>query len=449
MSEKIEAYKEQIITQLLPISEIEEKLQNAIIAVAEFEQYNVGEFIFEEGSRDDYVYYVLKGSVELISNSFVEYIVVGGSENAQNIIAKLQPRQFSARARDSVEMLRINRVDMDRLVACQGAQVQNITPHDHISIEAEESEESDWMTKMLQSDWFVQLPMENIQKLFGLLSPIAFEAGEIVIKQGDIGDSYFVIQEGVCEVLKAPSKDEPPKKVAELSIGDHFGEEALLTSSTRNATIRMLTSGILMRLSKKDFMQLIHKPTIESVLYDQAKEMVAAGGRFIDVRSAKEHKAENITGSINIPLGLVRMQLGNLNPTISYVTYCDTGSQSSAAAFLMIQHGLTACYVKGGVHFTPKVVTKSADQKLTGNIEEKVAKDTDSRFTANIEEKVTKGINREVVEYIDKKIGECIDNKVAEYIDKKVTEHIEQYKTQLEEIKSAYQAVLEAESNKK
>ncbi|SMN12322.1 cGMP-dependent protein kinase 1, alpha isozyme [uncultured Candidatus Thioglobus sp.] len=478
MAGQIQAYKEKIITELLPISEIEEKLQNAIIAIAKVVQYDAGKFIFHEGKRDNYAYYVLKGSVELISNSVVEYTVVDGNENAKNAIAKLQPRQFSARAKSVVTMLQIKKIDMDRLVACQGAQLDSIGSHGGSDTDPDES--TDWMTKMLQLDWFVQLPMENIQQLFGLLESVPFKAGSIVMKQGDPGEDYFVIQAGVCEVLRVQNAGEKPKRIAELSAGDHFGEEALLTNSTRNATIRMLTNGVLMKLSKENFLRLMYKPSLESIPYDKAKEIVAAGGKFVDVRSSKEYQLEHVDGSTNIPLRIIRMQLDSLDAGISYITYCEDGNQSSVAAFLMMQHGLQVSYVKGGVNFPPKKVTEDPEEKQKAQkaqINAKQTLDTPSKVTttqkaqkAQINAKQTLDTPSKVTTTQKTQTAQTILQKIEskhatlekailvqmekflqeqnQAIMKKMEKLLEQYQAQFEKLKSAYQTVLEAESKK-
>ncbi len=51
-------------------------------------------------------------------------------------------------------------------------------------------------------------------------------------------------------------------KLAELGVGDTFGEEALISEAKRNATVSMLTDGVLMRLNKQDFRDLMNEPLV-------------------------------------------------------------------------------------------------------------------------------------------------------------------------------------------
>ena len=59
-------------------------------------------------------------------------------------------------------------------------------------------------------------------------------------------------------------------KLAELGMGDTFGEEALISDAKRNANVTMLTDGTLMRLAKEDFRKLLNEPMLDWVDMDQA-----------------------------------------------------------------------------------------------------------------------------------------------------------------------------------
>ena len=54
------------------------------------------------------------------------------------------------------------------------------------------------------------------------------EKGEVVIRQGDEGDEFFLVEEGKCEARKVMQPGHPPIKVFSYSPGDYFGELALI-----------------------------------------------------------------------------------------------------------------------------------------------------------------------------------------------------------------------------
>jgi len=359
MSEDKEQF-EVIIKQLIPISDLSDSAQNDVIEAAELLEFKKKKFVFKEGAKDNYSYYILAGELELIANHHVHNTMVGGAENARFALAQLQPRQFSAKAKTPVTILRLDKCALDRLMVHEGnQQVEMDDTNAEMDVSHIEEEDSgDWMTKMLQSDLFARLPMANIQQLFAYLEAVAFSAGDTVIKQGEPGDNYYIIEEGTCEVTRVPKEGENPVKLAELSMGDSFGEEALLTDATRNATVTMLSDGVLMQLNKDHFVELIKKPSLSSLSFEEAQKIVGEGGGWVDVRFSKEYEESNIDTSINIPLNLIRVQLDKFNIDTHYILYCDTGGRSSAAAFLLTQAGIHVSYLQGGLVSNPKAAVE-------------------------------------------------------------------------------------------
>ncbi len=360
MSTDIEQFVDNI-KQLIPISDLSAGAQKDLIEEAEVLEFKKKKFVFKESDKDNYSFYLLAGELELISGSNVQSTIIGGSDNARYALARLQPRQFSAKAKTPITILRLDRDALDRLIVNEGSKSElDASSLDMDVSDIDEEDSGDWMTRMLKSELFARLPMANIQQLFAFLEPITLEAGEDVIKQGEPGDHYYIIQEGSCEVTRVPREGEKPVKLAELTIGDSFGEEALLTNATRNATITMLTDGVLMQLSKDNFVELIKNPSLSSVSFQEAKEIVGQGGQWIDVRFAKEYEASSMGNSINIPLNLIRTQLNKFNNETHYILCCDTGGRSSAAAFLLTEKGFRASYLQGGLVSYPDAAQVNA-----------------------------------------------------------------------------------------
>jgi len=69
------------------------------------------------------------------------------------------------------------------------------------------------------------------------LTPAQFQDGDIIVKQGEQGDDFFVIEEGTAIVLQRRSADEPQVEVGRLGKSDYFGEIALLLDRPRAATV--------------------------------------------------------------------------------------------------------------------------------------------------------------------------------------------------------------------
>ena len=103
-----------------------------------------------------------------------------------------------------------------------------------------------------------------------------FEPGDIIFEQGDLGDSVYVIEEGECEVLcKRKGQRE---LLASLSSGECFGEMALLSDRTRNATIRARTAMNVLIIPKGDFDKLRQSvPLFGDVFSELAQRRAEAG----------------------------------------------------------------------------------------------------------------------------------------------------------------------------
>src|SRR5215470_9674543 len=148
----------------------------------------------------------------------------------------------------------------------------------------------DWMTTLLQTNAFHRIPPANIQAIFQRLQRTPCRAGEVVIKQGAEGDYFYIIVNGKCAVTRETPLSRDGIKLAELGVGDTFGEEALIAEAKRNATVTMLTDGVLMRRNKQDFRELMNETLLQWVSYEQAREIIDKnGGKWLDVRLPSEH----------------------------------------------------------------------------------------------------------------------------------------------------------------
>jgi rhodanese-related sulfurtransferase len=185
------------------------------------------------------------------------------------------------------------------------------------------------------------------------MQQVNYNAGDTVIKQGDDGDFFYVIIKGTCTVTRETPLNKDGIKLAELLVGDTFGEEALISETTRNATVTMLTDGSLMRLGKDDFNNLLNEPMSDWVDYNEAREIVASGGHWLDVRLPSEFEAFHEDGAINIPLYFIRLKLNTLDPGKTYVLCCDTGRRSSAGTFILNERGFDTWVLRGGLNNNP------------------------------------------------------------------------------------------------
>lgn len=334
----------EILRDLIPLNALSKDRFKEVTGSLSIEDISAGSYLFGEGDRDNRSIYLLDGVISFIDASGrVTGVVSAGTDPARYPIANQQPRIITARVATKSVIATIDSTLLDVMLTLDQSTVIG-TP----GVCSETGE--DWMTRMLQSDAFIKLPPADIQRLLQTLQSVVVSAGEVIIRQGDEGDYFYIIKKGSCSVTRLASGEGWDIPLAELGKGDCFGEEALVSDATRNATVTMLTDGILMRLSKKDFVELLKKPLVHHIDYELATAVVKDGGIWLDVRLADEHSKYAFENSKNVPLASIRDKAPALTSSRKYVVYCDTGRRSAAAAFLLSQRGLDVYVLDGGLN---------------------------------------------------------------------------------------------------
>lgn len=93
------------------------------------------------------------------------------------------------------------------------------------------------------------------QKIADVLESVSYAPGDVIIKQGDVGESFYIIESGEVEVTKMVEGKE--QKFPGLKMGDYFGELALLNNEPRQATITAKDKVKVATLGKKAFVRLL------------------------------------------------------------------------------------------------------------------------------------------------------------------------------------------------
>lgn len=232
--------------------------------------------------------------------------------------------------------------------------VDFLTGWEELASHAREQDSDLWSRLRLLSraTAFRSLPMGCVEAALARMSPRRVGAGEEIVRQGEVGDAFYVIWSGRAEVWRTGLHDDEPRKVDEMDAGD----EALVTGGTRNATVRMITDGELLVLGREDFRTLLANPLIEEVSPEVARSLVADGAEWLDVRYQEEYEETRIPGARLIPLHELRASAdGRLDPARRYVIYCRSGKRSAVAATAMLlsQRQFKVVSLQGGLNAWP------------------------------------------------------------------------------------------------
>jgi CRP-like cAMP-binding protein len=356
MAEEREA-SVQLLKTFAPLDGLKRENLLALSKKVRVRTLTAGRLLFKEGDTDKRTIWLVSGMLELREGDRTVGIVHGGTPETRSALSPQLPRRMSARAMDEVSYLSIDSDLLDVMITWDQTGTYEVA---ELQAQLENAGGDDWMTTLLQTKAFHRIPPANIQAIFLRMQRVPFRTGEVVIKQGDEGDFFYVIVNGRCLVTRETPLNKDGLKLAELGVGDTFGEEALIAEAKRNATVTMLSDGVLMRLAKQDFRELMNEPLLQWVGYDQARDIVARGGKWLDVRLPSEFQNLRIEEAVNIPLYFIRLKLSALDRKVAYVVYCDTGRRSSAAAYILVERGFEAYVLKGGITSGSVALRRSA-----------------------------------------------------------------------------------------
>jgi len=109
---------------------------------------------------------------------------------------------------------------------------------------------------------FAGLESADLQRLGRILVPRQYEAGELIIKEGDEAVGFFILSSGKVRVVKDLGADKE-QTLATLTPGEFFGETALLDGYPRTASVQAVEKTECLALTRWDFMsELKSSPTM-------------------------------------------------------------------------------------------------------------------------------------------------------------------------------------------
>jgi CRP-like cAMP-binding protein len=316
--------------------------QAEIAAQAELRTFAPGDILFHEGDRDNLLYFLLEGEILRHEAGGTTRRLSAKEDDACYALARMIPRVYTAEAATAVQVVCLQASLMEHSLCCDQATSYEVFEYDG-------SDDPSWMWDVLTQPAFRKVPPESINAMFTRFEAVSCSAGEVIIEQGAVGDYYYLIREGRARITRT-SSDNLRQTLADIGKSESFGEDALLTGDPRNATVTMLTDGLLMRLSKQDFDQLLSAPLVHKVSAQDAESLLQSGYLAIDVRLEDEFRAGTIRNSLNLPLYLLRIKSSGLDQGKKYLLFCQNGQRSSAAAFLLAQRGFDVYVLDGGLN---------------------------------------------------------------------------------------------------
>ncbi len=340
----------EIFDKLEPIRALSLHRRKELVAFSRLQTFSLGSDPLALCLESNTLIYLHRGELLIAQPDGSSRVLVGGCDIANWPIGHTSFQLAPSKAITEVELLQIDFEMLDIMITW-----------DEVAVAASRQDMTEsplapaWRTlsgafsaQILNSDVLRRLPAAHIHELLHRFERHAVQPGQVIVREGDQGEEYFLIESGRAEVRKLIGGVD--LCVAELKSGDAFGEEALLCESPRNASIVMKTEGVLLRLGKADFVPLLQEPLLHAIERSDAEQRVASGlARWLDVRYPAEFVEDGLPGALNMPLNEIRSAYGLLDRRPEYIVYCQSGRRSSAATFLLAQHGFRALMLKGGL----------------------------------------------------------------------------------------------------
>ena len=290
--------------------------------------------LFKRGQSDDECHFLLSGGIDLADDDFnINGIDADSDENFMALDNTHVVHRYTGITRTPCQLVSVKRAYLELISTwSEFRQSESRSQHD---------EESDWLERLITSDLFTRIPPANIQKLLSRFEELPASLGDVVIREGEIGEHCFVIKTGGALVTRKAEQEE--ETLAALGPGDLFGEDALVSELPRNASVTMTSAGTLARLSKEDFDPLLKKPVLSYIRENELETLIDeadTGVIILDVRHTQEASAAPVLRARNVPLSKLREALKSLERDFIYIT--TGGGRAEAAAYILSEAGFDA-----------------------------------------------------------------------------------------------------------
>ncbi|OUS26694.1 hypothetical protein A9Q99_15820 [Gammaproteobacteria bacterium 45_16_T64] len=329
------------VRKLSPFNDLSDSHIREILKHSATKSLASGKMLFKRGENSKVCYYLLEGAIDLLNESFEISALHADTPATLHPIDNQLPHQLSAVTTGKSLVLMVDKNHMDIVLTWDQAGNYLVT-----DLASEGSIERDWMTCLLESSLMAQVPPANIQQLFVAFHQKSVKEGDTIVQEGQHGDQFYVLESGQANVLQSIAGQQ--KIVAQLSVGNYFGEEALVGNTTRNASIIMTSNGSLMYLTKEDFKRLLQEPVQQFIDHSELDVLLGKNRSIclVDVRLPGEYKFDKLDGSINIPLNQLRDKFASLSKDSTYIIFCDGGRRSELGAYLLTEAGFDTKILK-------------------------------------------------------------------------------------------------------
>jgi rhodanese-related sulfurtransferase len=149
--------------------------------------------------------------------------------------------------------------------------------------------------KITERSFFDYLPKAKLAEIVKMIPTIVFPPGSIVFRQGEPGDSFYIIRSGRIRAFRSDEKG-VETELGVLGPGDGFGELSLLTGNPRTASAETLEETVVSVLPKKQFDQILKDyPSVALCFVQNITKMLLQDWGKLEEETKEHYQAPRIT----------------------------------------------------------------------------------------------------------------------------------------------------------
>jgi len=220
-----------LLARFVPMSALAPSYLRELSSHATLIELNSGDTLDEELRTVEFIFYLVEGELHMSGGDDPETAIKASDSNARFSLAVTQNVGRHTSAVGATRLLRLQRAKISTLLIW--AQASNPASQNLDS----QALRDDITALLLHSRLFARISPSNIERIGQVIESVKVNSGDVVIRQGEVGDYYYIIESGRCEVLRENSDSREAVRLAQLGNGESFGEEALITNSQRTRSV--------------------------------------------------------------------------------------------------------------------------------------------------------------------------------------------------------------------
>ncbi|XP_053547989.1 cGMP-dependent protein kinase 2-like [Bombina bombina] len=182
--------------------------------------YSQSQLVIQEGAAGNHLYVLAEGLLDVIQNSRLLGQMHPGTAFGELAIL------YNCKRTATVKAVTDSKIwVLDRQV------FQNIM------MSSAQAQHQEYFSFLRSVSLLKDLPEEKLSKIIDCLEVEFYDKGDYIIREGEEGNTFFIIAKGKVCVTQAVEGSQEPQEIKTLGIGDYFGEKALISEDVRSANI--------------------------------------------------------------------------------------------------------------------------------------------------------------------------------------------------------------------